>query len=63
MARRDRAFMAGFAIALADAQRLHDCPTTVKDVIKGAGFTIEDFERAGVEEYDLAELRKAWGEG
>ncbi|MFG1300328.1 hypothetical protein V5F49_11095 [Xanthobacter sp. V3C-3] len=58
-----RDFIAGFALALADINRLHDCPTYVADTIVGAGFTIADFRQAGVEEYDLAELRKCVEEG
>lgn len=59
--RRD--FLAGFALALADINRLHDCPTYVADTIAAAGYTIADFQQAGVEEYDLAELRKCVEEG
>lgn len=54
----NRDFMAGFALALADINRLHDCPTYVVDTMVGAGFTIADFKRAGVEAYDLQELEK-----
>jgi hypothetical protein len=53
-------FLRGFAIALADLNRLHDQPTMVRDVIDGAGLTLADFKRAGVEPYDLKELRKAF---
>ena len=53
-----RHFLAGFALALADINRLHDCPTYVVDTITGAGFTIADFKQAGVDDYDLKELRK-----
>jgi hypothetical protein len=53
-------FLRGFAIALADLNRLHDQPTMVRDVIDGAALTLADFKRAGVEPYDLKELRKAF---
>lgn len=53
-------FLRGFAIALADIMRLHTPEVEVRDTIEGAGLSIADFERAGVEEYDLAELRKAF---
>lgn len=56
--REDRAFMHGFALALADLNRLHDCPGYVADVISGAGFNLSDFRRAKLEKYDMDELRK-----
>jgi len=56
----NREFLQGFAIALADMNRMHDNPVAVRDVIEGAGLTLNDFKRAGVENYDLRELRKAF---
>lgn len=53
-------FLRGFAIALADMNRMHDNPVAVRDTIEGAGLTIADFKKAGVEQYDLRELRKAF---
>ena len=53
-------FLQGFAIALADMDRMHDNPVAVRDTIEGAGLTIADFKKAGVEEYDLKQLRKAF---
>jgi hypothetical protein len=53
-------FLQGFGIALADMNRMHDQPVHVRDTIEGAGFTLDDFKRAGLEDYDLDELRKAF---
>jgi hypothetical protein len=60
MAEDHSEFLRGFAIALADMNRLHDAPVHVRDTIEGAGLTLADFKKAGVEEYDLKELRKAF---
>lgn len=51
-------FLLGFAIALSTVNRQHDQPTIVKDAIEGNGLTLKMFKDAGVEEYDLKELRK-----
>lgn len=51
-------FLLGFAIALSTVNRQHDEPTIVKDAIEGNCLTIKMFKDAGVEEYDLKELRK-----
>lgn len=56
-------FLIGFGMALADLNRLHDEPVAVADTISGAGLTIADFKRAGMEEYDLKELRKCVEQG
>ena len=52
------AYIRGFAAACADVCRLHD-PEIAFDAIQGAGLTIQDFKFAGVEDYDLDELRRA----
>lgn len=56
----DRAFKRGFAIALAEIIRTHDEPSIVRDVLDDAGMTMETMQLAGVEDYDLNELRKAY---
>lgn len=56
----NKEFLRGFGIALADMNRMHDQPVHVRDTIEGAGFTLDHFKHAGLEEYDLAELRKAF---
>lgn len=63
MDERERfAFIRGFGVALADLMRLHTPEIEVCDTIKGSGLTIEAFFEAGLEEYGLAELRKALGQ-
>lgn len=57
---RNKEFIQGFGIALADMNRMHDAPVHVRDTIEGAGFKLADFKAAGLEEYDLKELRKAY---
>jgi hypothetical protein len=60
MAENRNEFLCGFAIALADLNRLHDQPGMVRDTIDGANLSLADFKRAGVERYDLDELKKAY---
>jgi len=54
-------FWKGFALALADINRLHDQPTMVKNVIEGHGITLAQLRRAGAAEYDLLEISKCVG--
>lgn len=54
---KDKNFLQGVAISLANLNRTHDQPTMVKDVLVGMNLTVEDLSAAGVEEYDLKELR------
>lgn len=51
---RERSFTAGFAVAIAETHR-----ATLADAVASAALTIEDAKIAGVDEYDLEELRKA----
>jgi len=62
-AARTKEFLAGFACALADVNRLCDEPTGCANALQGAGLTLADFIDAGIDEYDLAELRKIIREG
>lgn len=55
----DKHFLRGFGVAMADLMRLHQSEVEARDVITGAGFEIADFIAAGLDEYDLAEIRKA----
>jgi len=54
----DRGFIQGIALAVAIVARMHDQPTIAADVASEAGYTIADYVRAGVDEYDLQALRK-----
>jgi hypothetical protein len=58
MSDEDRGFAQGIALAVAILARMHDQPTIAADVASEAGYTIADYERAGVDEYDLKVLRK-----
>ncbi|MDY6960281.1 MAG: hypothetical protein SV862_00055 [Pseudomonadota bacterium] len=53
-------FVRGFATALAEVIRLHGEDTVVADVMKSSAISVEDMEAAGVEAYDLDEIRKAF---
>lgn len=54
----ERSFRQGVGLALAELNRMHDQPTMIKDVLLGFGYTVPMLKRAGVDEYDLKELRK-----
>lgn len=54
----DRGFAQGIALAVAILARMHDLPTVAADIASEAGFTIADYKRAKVDEYDLRALRK-----
>lgn len=51
-------FIQGFVIAMTTFNRLHDRPTACAEVLRTAGITLAGARKAGVEQYDLAELRK-----
>lgn len=53
----------GIAIALASLNRMHDQPTMVCDVLRGFSITLDDLRQAGVERYDLDEIRKCLAQG
>ncbi len=53
----DRGFIVGIGYAIAEIQRGHDNPTIMVDVARAAGLSYEDFEKAGLDEYDLKVLR------
>ena len=53
----EKGFRVGFGLALAEAQRHFDNPIMVKDVMEGCGLSVAQLKRAGLEEYDLKELR------
>lgn len=48
----------GMALALAEINRKHDQPSIVREVAREAGLTIAEMREAGVDSYDLKELRK-----
>jgi hypothetical protein len=50
-------WLCGYAAALAAVVRLHHLPSTVADVLTADGITLEDLEDAGVEDFDLRQLK------
>lgn len=56
---REDGVVQGLALALAELNRMHDQPTMVVDVARSTGVTIERAIRAGVDEFDIAELQRA----
>lgn len=58
MQTKDDLWMQGFACALASLHRLHHCHGVIDDTLTATGVTIEHLKAAGVEEYDLDELKK-----
>lgn len=55
---RDKGFYFGVAICVAEIVRLHDEPTQAKDLCDMTGLTIDLAKKAGVEYFDMKELRK-----
>jgi hypothetical protein len=55
----EKGFLKGMVWALAEWNRIHDQPTVVAEIFNCAGYTIKQCERAGVDEYDLKEIKKA----
>lgn len=53
-------WLCGYAAALASIVRLQDLRSVAKSTATADGLTLERFRRAGVEEFDMRELRKAW---
>ena len=58
MKAREKQFLIGVAMTLAEIKRSHDQPTMVSNIMDGFGLELAAFEAAGVEEYDLAEIRQ-----
>jgi hypothetical protein len=49
----------GCALVIAEVVRTWDQPTMASEMMKAFGVTVRKAKSAGVEEYDLRELRKA----
>lgn len=60
-AKQSNEWLCGYAAALANIDRQHDRPSMVRDAMVGDGLTVRMLKDAGVEEYDLAPIRKAMG--
>ena len=52
----------GYAVALAEVNRISDNPTLVAEVLRSAGLTIAELARMGLDDFDLDELRKCVAE-
>lgn len=62
MKREEKAWIAGFSVALAEMHRRllgGNDSTGVCEVARNAGITISTAKAAGVDPYDLKELKKA----
>ena len=55
------AFVQGFAAAAADIYRSYGMRNLARFICEGSGFDLADFEAAGVDEFDMEPLRKAFG--
>lgn len=53
-------FVCGYAAALAALVRLRDMPTVARDIAQCDGLTLRNFKDAGVEEFDLCQIKKAF---
>ena len=51
-------WLCGYAAALAAAKRLHDDTSVVESVLVSDGITLARLKDAGVEEFDLCQIRK-----
>lgn len=56
-------WICGYAAALADEHRMHHRTSDVEDTLIGSNLTLHDLEQAGVEPYDLNEIRKCLPRG
>lgn len=57
------AFLSGIACGLATMNRAFDQPTAVNCTLDGLGLTLLELKAAGVDDYDLAEIRKCLEQG
>jgi hypothetical protein len=52
----------GYALALSDLARMeHISAVEIEDALEGAGLTLEDFRKVGVDAGDIAKLREVIG--
>jgi hypothetical protein len=57
--RRKAEWLQGFACALGSVVRTFDQPTLCKSIMDGYGVTVKMRKDAGVESYDLKQIRSA----
>jgi hypothetical protein len=56
------AWLHGFGLALAEVNRHYQNVTAVTEVMRDAGVTPGLLQQAGLEDYDLNEIKKCWRE-
>lgn len=55
-----RDFLRGYAAAIGALVRLHNKPSLALDIVRNDGLKLSDFKTAGVEDFDLRQLRRAF---
>lgn len=63
MTQTRKAWLCGFAIAVANLARDHMEQQLAAFVLGDSGVALEEFERAGLDDYDLIEIRKLFSDG
>lgn len=58
----DSSFTQGFAAAIAALIRERDQPSVAVDIAHMSGFSLSSFIDAGVDDFDLAPIRAAFGD-
>jgi len=56
----DPEWLRGFGFALAEIRRLQDCSTAINEVMHNAGVTPETLTEAGLEAFDLNEIKACY---
>lgn len=51
-------FTKGVAVVIAEIIRDYDEPTMARGICDSCGFSLKDFKEAGIEDYDLQEIKK-----
>jgi hypothetical protein len=57
----EQSFIQGMACAIGVLVRSYDQPSMARDIATMNGYSLSDFENANVDEFDLKEVRKAFG--
>ena len=52
-------FIQGFGMVIASIVR-QDEPTMAKNICEEYGFTLKDFSKKEIDDYDLKEIKKLW---
>ncbi|CDZ55029.1 hypothetical protein [Neorhizobium galegae] len=57
-----RGFIAGFAAATAEIVRTHGEPAIAADVLRAGDFTLDDFRKAKIDDYDMVIIERLFAE-